>query len=636
MPSVYPRAWTIPTRKASRDREAELTPQEIVAELDKYIIGQNAAKKAVAIALRNRYRRRTRRRPTLADEITPKNILMIGPTGVGKTEISRRLAKLTSSPFLKIEASKFTEVGYVGRDVESIVRDLVRIGVDMVRQEKIEEIRDKAEPERRGKAPRPARPAAAPARGRAARGGVPEPLRDPGKAPPPAARRAARGPHRRDRGQGAARPPPSRSSPTRGSRRSASRSRRSCPASWAARPRSARSRSTRPGNILLDEEQNRLIDMDQVVPAGHRAGRALRASSSSTSWTRSPAAKAGHGPEVSREGVQRDLLPIVEGTTVNTRYGLVKTDHVLFIGAGAFNVAKPADLIPELQGRFPIRVELDLAQQGRFRPHPDRAGERPAQAVRGPAGHRGRRGRVHRRRHRRDRPDRRGGQPRSRGHRRPPPAHDHGKGHGGDLLPGAGHQARSNSSSTGPTSRPSSRTSSRTRTCGGSSCDGRGPAPPPLALLGLLAAACGKKGTIRPPLVLVPQPVETFRAVPAGWPHRPAMVEPDGLHRRTPSTEIAGVEIWLEADRAASIPAGADLLKFLSADEIGEARSRRTGPPGRRDPALYPFDPGREGPVRKTRCSPSPCAFGTREGSRWSEFSPDRSDDVRPGSRPAA
>ena len=342
-------------RPLAKRLDAELTPQEIVLELDKYIVGQKAAKRAVAIALRNRYRRR-KLPPDLADEIAPKNILMIGPTGVGKTEISRRLAKLTSSPFLKIEASKFTEVGYVGRDVESMIRDLVRISVEMVKQEKIEEVQVKAERN------------------------VEEKLLDI-LLPPPRRKtdsfeqdenlkfQETREKLRTQLRQGLLderlveietrekMAPPFEIFSSSGVEEIGIHIQEIIPGFLGGKPKKRRVKVKEARDYLLEDEQKRLIDMDQVASLAVE-----RVEQSGIIFLdevdKIAGRKSGRGPEVSREGVQRDLLPIIEGTTVNTRYGLVKTDHILFIGAGAFHVTKPSDLIPELQGRFPIRVEL--------------------------------------------------------------------------------------------------------------------------------------------------------------------------------------------------------------------------------------------------------------------------------------
>jgi len=350
----------------------ELTPREIVAELDKYVVGQNAAKRAVAIALRNRMRRQ-KLAPELADEIMPKNIIMIGPTGVGKTEIARRLAKLTNSPFLKVEASKFTEVGYVGRDVESMVRDLVEIAIDMVREEKLEEVEDKAELN---------------AEERLLDLLLPPPTPTPAPAPS-----ASTGPHMVE-GNTLSFPTASNESHQRTREKLRQQFREGklddrsveidvrerntpsfeiisnqgveemdinlkdiLPNLFGQRTKKRKMKVAEAFEYLVQEEEGRLIDMDQVTRLA-----VDRVESSGIVFLdeidKIAGREGGHGPDVSREGVQRDILPIVEGTTVNTRYGMVRTDFILFIAAGAFHVSKPSDLIPELQGRFPIRVEL--------------------------------------------------------------------------------------------------------------------------------------------------------------------------------------------------------------------------------------------------------------------------------------
>ena len=365
----------------------DLTPREIVAELDKYVVGQHAAKRAVAIALRNRMRRQ-KLSPELADDIMPKNIIMIGPTGVGKTEIARRLAKLTNSPFLKVEASKFTEVGYVGRDVESIVRDLVEIAIDLVREEKLEDVEDKAELNAEDRLldlllpPTPATTAA----NAAAASEVPgtnviqlpasmdtmAPENDAKKTEQTSpqtswerTREKLRAQFRegkldermveldvRDRNQ-----PSFEFIAAPGQDEGEMNLKDVLPGLFGQRTKKRKMKVAEAFDYLVQEEEGRLVDMDQVTKLAVE-----RVEDSGIVFLdeidKIAGREGGHGPDVSREGVQRDILPIVEGTTVNTKYGMVSTDHILFIAAGAFHVSKPSDLIPELQGRFPIRVEL--------------------------------------------------------------------------------------------------------------------------------------------------------------------------------------------------------------------------------------------------------------------------------------
>jgi len=338
----------------------ELTPREIVAELDKHVVGQRAAKRAVAIALRNRTRRQ-KLPPDLADDIMPKNIIMIGPTGVGKTEIARRLAKLTDSPFLKVEASKFTEVGYVGRDVESMIRDLVEIAIDMVREERLEEVEDKAEMNAEERLLDLLLPPPPEAQQPAQEGQLTLPGTDSYQRTREKIRQQFREGKLDDRTVEL--DVRERNSPQLGIISSQNIEdmdmslKDLLPNIFGGSQKKRKMKVNEAFEYLVSEEESRLIDMDQVTRAAVE-----RVETSGIIFLdeidKIAGREGGHGPDVSREGVQRDILPIVEGTTVNTRYGMVSTDFILFIAAGAFHVSKPSDLIPELQGRFPIRVEL--------------------------------------------------------------------------------------------------------------------------------------------------------------------------------------------------------------------------------------------------------------------------------------
>jgi len=360
------------------DEEARLddmTPRQIVAQLDKHVVGQHAAKRAVAIALRNRVRRQ-KLAPEMAADVMPKNIIMIGTTGVGKTEIARRLARMSNSPFLKVEASKFTEVGYVGRDVESMIRDLTEIAVEMLRAEKAEEIADKAElnvEERILDLLLPPKPsstfynfdedehndASAPVSDAA---GTPqrddqfqrtrEKLREQLRAGKLENRMVEMEVREKNF-------PTIEVAGPQGVEEMGINMKDMLGNLFQGRTKRRRMRVDEAMEYLLQEEEERLIDMDTVARAAlervESAGIIFLDEIDKIAGRES----GGGGPDVSREGVQRDILPIVEGTTVNTRYGMVRTDHILFIAAGAFHVSKPSDLIPELQGRFPIRVELE-------------------------------------------------------------------------------------------------------------------------------------------------------------------------------------------------------------------------------------------------------------------------------------
>jgi ATP-dependent HslUV protease ATP-binding subunit HslU len=345
----------------------DMTPREIVAELDKYIVGQNAAKRAVAVALRNRVRRQ-KLPPEIAEDVLPKNILMIGPTGVGKTEIARRLARLAGCPFVKVEASKYTEVGYVGRDVESMVRDLVETSIDMVREEKLDEVADRAEQTAEERVLDLLLP--------------PSPPPAPGTTEVDAAQQREQTQRTREKLRAQLREGKldqrmvdlevrERAMPSfeiisnQGVEEMDVNLKDMLSGMFGQQKKKRKMSVADAFEYLIQEEENKLLDMDQVtrvaVERAEQMGIIFIDEIDKVAGRES-----GHGPDVSREGVQRDILPIIEGTTVNTRYGMIRTDHILFIAAGAFHVTKPSDLIPELQGRLPIRVELQSLKEEDF------------------------------------------------------------------------------------------------------------------------------------------------------------------------------------------------------------------------------------------------------------------------------
>ncbi len=356
-----------------------MTPREIVSELDKFIIGQKDAKRMVAVAMRNRWRRQ-QIDPALRDEIAPKNILMIGPTGVGKTEIARRLAKLSNSPFYKVEATKFTEVGYVGRDVESMVRDLMEIGINLVRQEEIDRVKVKAEKQAEERLLDLLLPGGIPSTPQRPQG---SPLGTALVTPPPPSfeveeanqteasddKLSTRDKLRKLWREGklddkqvdievAAPSPQVEIMAMPGMEDIGSQFKDMMGKMFPQKKKMRRMRVKDAYDVLLQEESERLVDMDKVTDLARerveQTGMIFIDEIDKICGKNS----GGSGVDVSREGVQRDLLPIVEGCVVNTKYGMIKTDHILFLAAGAFHLSKPSDLVPELQGRFPLRVEL--------------------------------------------------------------------------------------------------------------------------------------------------------------------------------------------------------------------------------------------------------------------------------------
>jgi len=349
-----------------------LTPREIVSELDKYIVGQNAAKRMVAIAMRNRWRRQ-QLDPVLRDEIAPKNILMIGPTGVGKTEIARRLAKLAGCPFHKVEATKFTEVGYVGRDVESMVRDLMEIGVQLIRQEEAGKVRIKAEhsaEERLLDLLLPAGKQSPPSYYAGSQAAIPLGETEEAHSTREKLRQLWRKGSLDDKQvemEVTVASPSVEIMAMPGMEELGSQFKDMFSKVFPQKKKTRKLKVREAYDILIAEESEKLVDMDKVAEtAKERVEQTGILFIDEIDKICGRSSQGGSGPDVSREGVQRDLLPVVEGCVVNTKYGMVRTDHILFISAGAFHFSKPSDLVPELQGRFPLRVELSALGKDEF------------------------------------------------------------------------------------------------------------------------------------------------------------------------------------------------------------------------------------------------------------------------------
>ena len=537
-----------------------LTPRQIVAELDKYVVGQARAKRAVAIALRNRTRRQ--KLPTdLAEEIAPKNILMIGPTGVGKTEIARRLAKLAQSPFIKVEASKYTEVGYVGRDVESMVRDLTELAVDMIREERVAEVREKARQAAEERVLDLLLPPLPPAadydeqatsireQAQRTREKLREQLRD------------GRLDHKQVEIDVREKSFPSFEIIAGSSVEEVDINVKDMlPGLFQGRTRKRKLAVPEALQALAQEEEQKLVDMDTVARAA--VDRVQQSGIIFIDEIDKVAGREGsHGPDVSREGVQRDILPIVEGTTVNTKYGMVKTDHILFIAAGAFHVSKPSDLIPELQGRFPIRVELEALGREDFVSHPDGTEERARQAVHGASLDRGARDSIYAWR---DRPHRRLCRARQRSHRehrRAPSAHSDGEAARRGIVRGAGHAGQGRHDRRGLRRPHACRHRPQRRPFPLRSVRAQGLPAFIAIVLAVSFAGCGKKGPPLAPLRLVPAAVSELAARQTGDDVELRFALPATNANGPGQIDLARIEIYaITVGPGAAAPPNRDLL----------------------------------------------------------------------------